>query len=279
MLSIIVVINFICVLCFQNLVLSSSISPGAVPRNMKRMDELTKQKDKAGRVWEKAIAAKGGRERLHSVRNVIMSTHGEYLTQSLKRNQVRGVTLFVFPNKYWDWDDYRPDVFGLRISMYNYDTNIKYVISDGEPNHPPEPITETRRNTALRNVQLSVLLESQWLKPTLVKASTGTVGLRPVDIVQTTVGGERVDFAFDRTTHLPVRVRYYDVVRGKTYVNVQSFSDYTEVGGIKVPQTIMHDDGSKYKASFQFNVEYQEDIFVKPPSISAGPNAWKITNR
>ena len=224
MFPIVLVFNVISSFCFQNLALSL-MSPREMLGNITVMEErqVARRPEEAAAIWEQAIAAKGGRGRFHAVRNMIMSTRGEYLTRSLKKNEVRGETLLVFPNKYWDWDDYRPDVFGLRISMYNYDTNVMYVISEGEPNHPPEPITETQRSKALRNAQLSFLLETQWLKPTLVKASTGMIGLRPVDIVQTTVEGERVDFAFDRKTHLAMRVSYYDIVRGKTYVNVQSF--------------------------------------------------------
>src|SRR5207244_6271200 len=111
-------------------------------------------------------------------------------------------------NKYWFWDDYRPDVFGLRVSMYNYDKNMSYVISEAEPYRQAEPIKSAKKNKALRNAQLSFLLETKWLKPTIVGASTGRIGLRSVDIVQTTTEGESVDFAFDRQTHLPVRVSY-----------------------------------------------------------------------
>ena len=163
--------------------------------------------------------------------------------------------------------------------MYNYDSNMSYVISGGNPQRAPEPIKDTRKNKALRNAQLSFLLETNWLKPTLVKASTGRVGLRSVYIVQTLVEGERVDFAFDQVTRLPVRVSYYDLFESKTYVNSQSFLDYADVGGIKVPQTLEYTGGSKYKANFQFNVEYNENIFVKPPPIEAGPEAWKSAKR
>src|SRR5262249_32707643 len=121
--------------------------------------------------------------------------------------------------------------------------------------------------------------ESKWLKPTIVKASNGRIGPRSVDIVQTIVEGERVDFAFDRETHLLVRISYYDVVKGKTYINIQSFSDYVDIAGVKVPQTVEYDNGSKYKAAFQFNVDYDENIFIKPPPIEAGPEAWKLAKR
>lgn len=240
-------------------------------------DETAQQRNDAARLWEQAIAAKGGRERLHAVRNMVISTRGEYNSRLLKRNQIRREELLVFPNKYWFWDDYRPDVFGLRVSMYNYDSNMKYVISEGEPNQTPEPIAKGKRNKALRNDQLSFLLETQWLKPILIKASTGTIGLqRRVDIVETTIEGERVDFAFDQSTHLPVSVSYYDIVNGKPYINVQSFSDYTEVDGVQLPRIIKFGDGSKYQASFQINVEYNETIFINPPRIDAGPQAWRL---
>jgi len=265
-------------LCFQNVAVTSiaildvlRISKSTASKNIERQEAV--------RLWEQAIAAKGGRARLYAVRNMLVSTRGEYTTRLFKKNQIRQETLYVFPNKVWLWNDLRPDVFGLSVSMYNYDSNMSYVISGGNPQRAPEPIKDTRKNKALRNAQLSFLLETNWLKPTLVKASTGRVGLRSVYIVQTLVEGERVDFAFDQVTRLPVRVSYYDLFESKTYVNSQSFLDYADVGGIKVPQTLEYTGGSKYKANFQFNVEYNENIFVKPPPIEAGPEAWKSAKR
>jgi hypothetical protein len=272
-LSILIAISLIGGLCFSNA--TAAVKP-QVPYHFKLMEhhEAEQQQKEAERLWEQAIAAKGGRDRLYAVRNMVISTEKD--TSSLfTKNKVRREELLVFPNKSWFWDDYRPDVFGLRVSMYNYDSNMSYVISDGEPYHQAEPIKNAQKNKALRNGQLSFLLETKWLKPTILKASTGRVGLRSVDIVQTTVEGERVDFAFDRKTHLPVRVSYHDVVKGKTYVNVQSFSDYKDVAGIKVPQRLEYYEGSKYRASFQFNVEYNENIFIKPLPLEAGPEAWR----
>jgi hypothetical protein len=47
---------------------------------------------------------------------------------------------------------------------------------------------------------------------------------------------------------------------------VQRLSDYTEVNGIKVPQTIKLNDGTVDKLVIQFNVKYNEVIFTKPPT-------------
>jgi hypothetical protein len=239
-----------------------------------------KQSEEAVRLWEQAVAAKGGRERLHAVHNLVVSSRGKYLSRSLKKNQVRGETLFVLPNKYWDWDDYRPDVFGLRISMYDYDSNTKYVISDGDPNHTLEPITD--KDKQRRNLLLSLLpylTETKWLKPVITRVSSGRVGLQPVDIVQTTVEGKRVDFALDRKSHLPVRISYYSVDKNMTYLSTIDLSNYVDIGGIKMPQTVKSEDGTTYKQDYKLNVEYNENIFVKPPPIEAGPEAWKVAKR
>jgi len=275
----IIAINLISLLCFQNLALFTVPAPEVPGYKFMEHIEGIKPPEEVQRLWEQAIAAKGGRERLDAVRNLIISSRAEYRTSTFKKNHIRQETLYALPNKFWTWNDLRPDVFGLRIEMYNYDTNVKYVISEGEPNNQPEPITDNKRKDLFLSSLLPVLPESKWLKPVLVKASTGSRGLRPVDVVQTTVNGKRVDFGLDPKTHLLVTVSYYDVVRGKTYVTSLALSDYVEISGIKVPQTIKYDDGTEYNQSYQFNVEYNQDLFIKPPSIEAGPEAWKIAKR
>jgi len=237
----------------------------------------TSESSRAERLWELSIAAKGGRKALHGVRNLVVSARGEYPSRRLKKNQISQVALYVLPNKVWSWSDYRPDVFGLRIQMYNYDDNTKYVVTDGEPNRQLESITEgDKKDGDLLWALLPYLPETKWSKPVLVQAEAGKVGQRSVDIVQTTVKGARVDFALDRKTHLPIRVSYYSTDRNKTYVTDVDLSDYVEIEGIRVPQTVKYKDGTQDKKSYQFNVEYKEDIFTQPPHIDAGPEAWKV---
>ena len=239
----------------------------------------TSQSNLAERLWEQGIAAKGGREALYGVRNLVVSAWGDYPSRKLKKNQVRQEVLYVLPHKFWSWTDYRPDVFGLRIEMYDYEKSTKYVISDGEPNRQLEPIDKVDRKT--RDVLWSLLPylpETKWLKPVLVGVKVGRVGQQTVDIVETTVNDRRVDFAFDRNTHLPIRVSYYSTNKNKTYVTAIDLADYVEVGGIKLPQTVRYEDGTRDKKSYQLNVQYKEDIFIKPPHIEAGLGAWKYQN-
>ena len=275
----IIAVNLISLLSFQNLFLSTLPAPEIRAERFIEHIEGGKASEEVQRLWEQAITAKGGRERLDAVRNLIISSRAKYRTSELKENHIRQEALYALPNKFWTWNDLRPDVFGLRIEMYNYDTNVKYVITDGEPKHQAEPITDNKRKELFLNSLLPVLPETKWLKPVLVKASIGSRGLRPVDVVQTTVNGKRVDFALDPKTDLLVTVSYYDVVRGKTYVTSLALSNYVEISGIKVPQTIKYDDGTEYNQSYQFNVEYDQELFIKPPSIEAGPDAWRVAKR
>lgn len=239
------------------------------------------QSNEAERIWELGIAAKGGREALHGVRNFVISSKGEYTSRAFKKNKIRQEILYVLPDKFWSWSDYRPAVFGLRVQMYNYETSMKYTLSEGDPNHPLEPINEQDRST--RDILWALMPyfpETKWLKPELLGVKEGIVGLQTVDIVETSVRGRRVDFAFDRETHLPVRVSYFSTNKNKTktYVTTIDLADYVDVGGIKLPQKLKYYDGSKYRESYQLNVGYNEDIFTKLTKIEDGLEAWKTKN-
>jgi hypothetical protein len=235
--------------------------------------------EEARRIWEQAIAAKGGHERLYAVQNMAVSTEGDYLTSSGKRNKVSTKALFVFPNKVWRWIDYRPDVFGLTVEMYNFDKGISYTVTPADTSPRLRSIPSSETSMAHTYGLLSYLLETSWMKPTVIGLSTAKIGSRTVDVVHTTLrnnveGGpsenRQIDFAFDRETHLPIRVIYFHMRDGKEVPDLaENLSDYTEVCGIKVP-TKRVVDNSTTRITIQINVKYNEDIFVKPPSIKSG---------
>jgi hypothetical protein len=237
----------------------------------------------ARQLWEQAIAAKGGRNRLYAVRNVVVIQHGELRINLLKKISTLQESLFVFPNRIWTWNDMRPSVFGLTVDMWNYESHKQYVLPYPiTPN--PHTITDEPAGGSLMYGFLDLLPETKWLKPTLVRSTVTRVKGKEVDVVQTSVNNERVDFSLDRKTHLPIRISYFspeynnrfsEKYHSDTPDTIQDLSDYAEVSGIKVPQRIKYDDGSEYKISFQFDVEYNEGIFVNPPPIEAGPEAWK----
>ena len=232
--------------------------------------------------------AKGGRERLYAVRNMVIISSGSYKalrfkispdrkveSKSLKPSGLYREELFVFPSKYWAWDDYRPAVFGLWIHVYDYSRRTKYVITDGEPHHPAETIEVKEMDRPLYFVQLMYLLESKWLKPKPVRVRAE----RSIDMLETELEGMRYDFAIDRNTKLVISFSSYSEYGGKTYQNVVKLSDYKTVDGIMMPLTVEMDDGHKEYSDIKINVEYNENIFSSPPSIEAGPHAWMQVNK
>lgn len=229
----------------------------------------------ARRVWEQAIEAKGGRERLHALRNMLISGEVGYTTRRAKGNKARRTYLLVFPGKYWSFEDYGSDVFGSQVHMFDYEAKTQYVGRPGDPEMRLEPLSNPNNDRTMEDQTLAFLLETKWLKPTPLKVTGEVIGSRPVDVVETSTPAGRVDFAFDGRTHLPVRVSFYTTYRGKTYVTVQSFSDYTEVSGIKVPRVVEYKDGTKDDLSIEFNVEYDNSIFKTPPRAQAGRDVWR----
>lgn len=271
--------GLIMLLCSQHVGTASKVT-----RAVTSIERQQSTRQEAQRIWEQAVAAKGGRERLYAVQNLVISTVGNYTTGSGKTNTVRTEAFFVFPNKIWRWMDYRPDVLGLTVEMYNFDSGVNYIITSDNTPPTPQAIRPSETSKSHTRGLLSYLLETKWLKPELVSARTGRIGRCTVDVVRTTLRDEvegfasenrYIDFAFDRETHLPIRVSYYHKRGDQEVLDVaENLSDYTEVNGIKVPQK-GEVDGSLEKINIQINVPYNEDLFATPPSIASGPGAWR----
>ena len=227
----------------------------------------------AQQLWELAVAAKGGRERLYNVRNLVVTSNS---SGRMKKDKIRLESVYVFPDKWWFWDDQRPSRFGLSVSMYNWETGKQYVITDTEPNFIGlEQVSPNFQNTNLAGVTPD-LLETKWNQPKPIRAFAGKVGSQAVDIVQTELLGKRIDFALDKETHLVVRVVAYS--ENQKPAATSKLADYIDVDGIKMPSTVIFensDGDDKYKRQYRFNVEYNEDIFKFPPPLQAGSTAWQ----
>jgi len=247
----------------------------------------TQQLSHAQRVWEEAILAKGGRERLESVRSIFISSRSKYW-HGMKRYGVFTEELNVFPGKMWLWQDYRSDVFGLTVELYDFDKGIKYITSSDVP--PPEPRAIEPTETVLSQTcgLLGYLMETKWLKPQVIGLNESSLRRHKVDIVHTVLTDHAegflleeiyVDFWIDRQTHLPTKVSYARTKLGQKgspmYI---ALPEYVEVNGIKVPSKT-EIDGVRGNVVVQLNVSYEEELFSRPPSIAAGADAWKAKAR
>lgn len=268
----------------------------------------------ADKLWEQAIAAKGGRQRLYDIGNFVVSSKSRFRSSPLPDVAV-GITeesLYVLPGKWWNFFDYRPGKMGYRINVLDFDRSIWWTASPGKkvplPSRPDlnKAVLEGFRNR-FRQAQFLYLLETKWAKPTLVGARTDSIGFNKYDVVETVIaeremrqlvkegstkrlnleviddeGEVRADFYLDRKTHLPVRiVTDSRAVRGSGKGAPDDsciLDDYAEVGGIQMPRMVNCGD-KENRTSYQFNVDYNESIFEHPPTPDMKPDAWRVKGK
>ena len=235
-------------------------------------------REEAERLWEQAIAAKGGRERLYSISNLQLSVRDKQRWW-FRRVPYEIEALYVFPGKSWEWIDQTGSIFGFVIWMRNYEENIHWTYIDrgkGSSASPSQDQAKYRSGMNLIiNAQLKYLMETRWVKPIPVSVEQGRIGGHAVDIVRTVVreypkGEERVSFALDRKSHLPRQVIYHSVVSGKEYSGGVSLSDYAAINGVQMPGKVGRD-----RTIYQFNVDYNQQVFELAPSPKTGIDAWK----
>lgn len=240
------------------------------------------EKDYAERIWEQAIEAKGGRESINKIDNILETSVIKGEVTLGKKYDGRDVYLEVLPDKFWNYDDQGASVFGTNLTMFNYENITYYFARSVDSNIAAKPITEKVKSKGYQNGMISLLLEAKGLKPVILRARTEKVKLfKPdktktieVDIVETKIDGRRVDFAFDRQTHLPIQVGFYHEDEPNREPFKMEYHNYIDYQGLKVPQLRVSEDGTLQTFKLQFNVEYDPEIFEKSPAKPSS-DSWK----
>ena len=129
--------------------------------------------ERAKELWEAAITAKGGRDRLYAVNSLAIS-------EDINKNNRLSSSLYVFPDKYWDWSDKRPYKFGLQVLVENHELGVGYFVVGHEPDNPSKIKLSPEHRSKFDDVQLTLLLESKWFKPELLGASKNRIGPKQV---------------------------------------------------------------------------------------------------
>src|SRR5688500_13844780 len=86
-------------------------------------------------LWEQAVAAKGGRERLRSVRSFVVASSSRY-ERSPRPDVAAGIStesLFVLPGRWWSVWDYRPGKLGHGVNLFDFDKGVGFLSSNGRP--------------------------------------------------------------------------------------------------------------------------------------------------
>ena len=222
----------------------------------------TDERRKAEKAWEALIKTKGGREKLHSVRNMLTEFNGF-------------AQLNVFPNRVWEFAG--PFFGGVSASIYDGTKSTEIYANE-------TGVTSTRSidlSDWLVIDRVQFLLETKWDKPELLRVTQIKKDKKVFDVIQAVVGKLRMDFVYEPEEMLVLEVNFYD--KNNVLWKKYEFSDYTEINGIKMPQTFGNKQSYrnleklKYaytKIKFSFNVEYDPQLFERPLKATT-PDAWK----
>lgn len=237
----------------------------------------------AREMWEKLIAAKGGRGRLYQVRSVhiLCQATEPYRVRGYEGLGTRNETLFVLPNKFWSWTDDRPGSFGLDVMVYNGERNVAWWASHSDPGNVQQSAASDDYRYALVNTTLLYLMENQWIRPAPVYLEPGTLAGKKIVILHAVWDKYKAEYYLDPVTHLPLKVK----IRGLASDGVQrvfasmALREYVSVDGIQMPQREGGYDADttnpRLICTHEFNVDYDATIFNHAPRIEDGPEAWR----
>lgn len=254
-------------------------SGNCIAQNTQESDDSSRKE--AERIWELMIAAKGGRERLLNVRNMVVSERKTYRTL-FKKTEYESRLLSVYPGVYWRWEDFRPSVLGVTVRMYNWQIHKKYVrdARDREIQlFPLEQVDYDQSADSSGNLKLGrspfFLPETQWWKPRPVSVRLGKVGKEKVFIVRVVIEDSSADLFISQKTYLPLRGTSY-TPKGEVSSEMK---DYRAFDGIQMPTKLKLLDPAGMgwvTRTYQFNIEYNERVFTSaPPPFNTLDEAWK----
>ena len=253
-----------------------------------------KERLRAERIWEEMVKVKGGREKLHSISNML------WVKETNPKYNLKSIILDVFPYKSWEWKVTRtfpvgpgPELWVIvnlsEANRYWCHANKFVERKDVKENLKCKKAEKDDDDGRLSWLEApcKYLLETRWMQPRPLRVSRQKFGRETLDVVETLVSysgqQRRLDFMVDPETLL---VRYViDYYKDKPY-EFHAFDRYALVDGIQMPSRWAWLGGYKYlkkkrkrfyyiPLKFRFNVEYNKRLFKQPPSVAAGPDAWK----
>jgi hypothetical protein len=257
---------------------------------------------RAEMLWEEAVRAKGGRERLHSINSFVVSSTSDHHVVSLPFNdyplrphvETQNERLYVMPGKAWIYE-LTPDYdTSLEAKVMNLDRN--FCMLRLAPVGPMGSVpglsfcVPTIWTESLIQDPVVYLMETKWVRPVPFRTRTEGKGKKQQDVVEIEVGKLRVDFYLDRKTHLPVKLvteKYHGVFSSKPRMDLSiKLQDYADVDGIQMPRRLIREPlltnaviRSKEYAKYKFNVTFDESIFNRPVPKKAKFDDWKGTRK
>jgi hypothetical protein len=254
----------------------------------------------AQEIWQKVLAAKGGRDRLHSV-SAVHVTERRPASWLYRMEEVWAGPAFA-----WKWIDFREVRGGVALHVTFGDRHITYATgATALPGQKPYPNDSRADEQDLVAFQVEFLSETSWVQPEMqdcsiqdgekadiYRRSLGTLDFGRLQSKESdSAAGSRTSlyllsgrandtilrYWIDPRTLLPRQVDLRNpnvrIVNGVYETSVQ-LDDYKAVGGILLPHTaIAHGIVSHYR--FELNPRYNPVIFQEPPVGPVHETDWK----
>jgi len=246
-------------------------------------------------LWEEAIRAKGGRERLHSIQNLLISSTIDVRAQrgsNIKETE----RLYVMPGKAWIYT-YTPEFdVSLDATVINKERHFCWLTLAPKSNGNGVPelspcIPETPIQYLIQE-PIVYLMETDSLRPEILEARTEGKGKKQLDVIETKVAMLRIDFYLDPKTRLPIKLVtecYGEIGRatGRLGPMTIKLEDYISIDGVQMPRRVTREleaqeapVGERYgdieEAGYKFNVAYDPNIFESPISKKVKRGDWKL---
>jgi hypothetical protein len=248
-------------------------------------------RERATALWEEAVRAKGGRERLRSIENFLISSTID-VRDRRGSNETETERFYVMPGKAWIYT-YTPDFdVSLDVTVINKQRQFCWVTL--APARSVPGLSLCIPSTPVKYLvqdPVIYLMETNWLQPEPLRVRTEGKGKKQLDVIETRVAMLRVDFYLDRKTRLPVRVvtEWYggigQATTGGGPMTIE-LDDYVEIDGILMPRRVTREPegeapvGEVYRrdterANYRFNVAYDPEILEGPASKKTKRTDWK----
>lgn len=227
----------------------------------------------ATEVWERMVAAKGGRSVLHSIDRFFVHKRYRWRERWVTRT-LDSRTLFIFPDFVWHWFDSGTRLFGTEV----------WIIADGvrvtersDTNYITKEPDDVRKLGWLIG---KYLLETRWLKPEprtcTMGGGTGGPGVQ-LD-VEFPESKYSLRFYLESDSSLPKRIDEVHRDQGEV-LSRYDLQDYRVINGVSLPLRIVEVDFLKrqmtFDARYEINPPIAEGFTRRPPSFRDGPDAWR----
>jgi hypothetical protein len=232
-----------------------------------------KMESDAQQLWEKAVAAKGGRERLRKISSL-------YVASNLPGGD-RDYGFYVFPDYSFDYSYWRYRE-STSIEVFNHKRAVTWWLpSNGRQALPRQHRADDPSSNII--AQFLYLMVTNWMDPKPLRMRKEWMGLRRVDVVEVDANGWRVDYYLDPKTFLPIQVlSEYSFMshEAREMHQIVRLEDYAPVDGVKMPMKLDYSyttNPQKWteRVSYEFNPAYDSHFFEQPPTARTLPESWR----